>query len=209
MKRFLLFPVLLLTAVFLHAEEGGQALGTPYIYKRVGGTELKLYITRPEATRTDKPGSALVFFHGGGWMSGHPRVFNSQAEYLAARGVTCVLVEYRLLKGMDTPESCIQDAKSAMRWVRSHAADMGIDPERIVAAGNSAGGHLAACTGIIEGFNDPADDLSVSAKPHAIILYSSVIDNGPDGYGYKRIKDRYPEFSPLQYPRVFPEYCSF
>lgn len=176
---------------------GEMPLGEPHVYREIEGRELKLYVVSPPQGSDSPSSPALVFFHGGGWVSGSPRVFNPQAEHLASLGVTCILVEYRLLKGMETPEACIQDAKSAMRWVRSHAKELGIDPNRIVASGGSAGGHLAACTGMIAGFDDPGDDLKVSAKPQAIILYNSVIDNGPGGYGYRRVQDRYMEFSPI------------
>lgn len=193
MKNFLLVSFLLMAASLLKAEE--IPVGTPYVYKQVDGTELRLYVTPVRHSTGSDP--VFVFFHGGGWVDGNPRVFNPQVEYLAAHGIACVLPEYRFLSGFEPPEICIEDAKSAIRWVRQHAAEIGIDPKRVIAAGNSAGGHLAAATGVIEGCNDPTDDLSVSAKPQAVVLYSPVVDNGPDGYGYRRTKDRYMEFSPI------------
>ena len=84
-----------------------------------------------------------------------------------------------------------------MRYVRSHATEMGIDADRIAAGGGSAGGHLAAFTGMVEGMDDPQDDSTVSPKPAALLLYNPVYDNGPGGFGYERIGDRYREFSPL------------
>jgi acetyl esterase/lipase len=110
-----------------------------------------------------------------------------------------VRVEYRVIpKGVQGPPVvCCNDAKSAMRWVRSHAAELGIDPQRIAASGGSAGGHLAAFTSMVEGQDDPTDDLKVSSRGNALVLFNPVFDNGPDhGWGYARVGDRFKEFSP-------------
>ena len=101
-----------------------------------------------------------------------------------------------------TPFESTQDAKSAMRWVRSHAGELGIDPKKIAAGGGSAGGHLAAATATIESFNDKADDLGVSAKPDALILYNPALDlnlPGVEKNWGKEIAARIMEISPLQH----------
>ena len=113
--------------------------------------------------------------------------------------MVCIQPEYRLLNkdGAEPPLVCVHDAKSAMRWVRSHAKELGVNPERIAAAGGSAGGHLAAFAGMVDGLDDPVDDLAVSAKANALVLFNPVLDNGPDGgYGFERVGDRFREFSP-------------
>ncbi len=170
---------------------------TAHVYKVVGGRELKLYVISPPTGKGPFP--AIVFYHGGGWVAGLPKQFTQHGEHLASRGMVAVQVEYRLLeKGADAPPLvCIQDAKSAMRWLRSHARELNIDPKRIASGGGSAGGHLAAFVGMMDGLDDPADDRSISARSNAMILFNPVFDNGPDGWGYKLTGGRYREFSPF------------
>lgn len=181
------------------ATEAARPVGQPHVYKTVDGRELKLYVTSPEECRAGDQRPAIVFYHGGGWVGGAPGQFTEHSKYLASRGMVAVQVEYRLLdrKGNEPPTRCIHDAKSAMRWVRGHAMQLGIDPERIASAGGSAGGHLAAFVGMVEGMDDPNDDLSISAKSNAMVLFNPVLDNGPEGYGHGRVDERFEDYSPF------------
>jgi len=117
---------------------------------------------------------------------------------LYAKGISVVLVEYRTesVHGT-TPIESLKDAKSAMRYLYVHAESLYIDKDKIIAGGGSAGGHLAAACWTNENINDDTDDLTVSAKPKALVLLNPVIDNGPEGYGYDRITGYYPDFSPI------------
>src|SRR5690349_6683208 len=112
-------------------------VGKRYVYKTVAGRELHLWVRVPDDPTTGNSLPAIVFIHGGGWVGGGPSGFGPQSEYLSSRGMVAVQIEYRLLKAdtTDPPLACIQDAKSAMRWVRKHAADFGIDRRRIAASG--------------------------------------------------------------------------
>ena len=164
-------------------------------YKTIDTLNLQLEIMQPVC---ESPSPAIVFFFGGGWNSGTIEQFRPQAEYLVNRGMIAVLADYRVKTRHHTPPfTALMDAKSAMRFVRAHAADYGIDPNRIAASGGSAGGHLAAATAMIDGYNDPTDDLAIDCKPNALILFNPVIDNGPAGYGFERIGEQFPTFSPL------------
>ena len=176
-----------------------QPVGKPYVYKTVGQRELTLYVTTPDDWKPGDRRPAIVFFHGGGWVGGRPGQFTEHSKYLASRGMVAVQVEYRLLdrKSNDPPTDCVHDAKSAMRWVRSRAGELGIDPTRIASGGGSAGGHLAAFVGMVEGMDDPKDDASIPAKSNAMALFNPVFDNGPDGWGHQRVGDRYREYSPF------------
>lgn len=171
--------------------------GDPVVYKKVDGKELHLYVLKPKDWKPADSRPAIVFFHGGGWSGGSPAQFEEQAKYLAGRGMVCVHVQYRLLADKAAlPVVCIQDAKSAMRWVRSHAKEFGIDPERIAASGGSAGGHLAAFVGIMDTFDDPSDDLKVSPRANALVLFNPVFDNSEGNFGFSRVGARFKEFSP-------------
>lgn len=173
--------------------------GEPHVYKKVGDRDLTLYITKPHDWKATDQRPAIVFYHGGGWVGGAPGQFTEHSKYLASRGLVCVQVEYRLLdrKTNEPPTNCVRDAKSAMRWVRGRAESLGIDPDRIASAGGSAGGHLAAFVGMVAGQDDPQDNLKISAKSNAMLLFNPVFDNGPEGWGHARVGDRYKDFSPF------------
>lgn len=170
---------------------------TVVVYKTIGNVELSMHIFfPPNHQETDKT-PALVFFHGGAWNSGGPEHFYNQCEYLASRGMVCMSAQYRTKKGHGTsPIECVKDAKSAMRWVKTNAKQFGIDAGKILAGGGSAGGHMAAATATVNGFNEDGEDTSVSCRPKALVLFNPVAHNGPGGFGYNRAKDYYKDFSP-------------
>ncbi len=136
-------------------------------------------------------------------MDGTPKQFYQQAKAFAAHGLVSMSAEYRVIsRHKTTPFECVKDGKSAIRWVRKHAAELGVDPERVVAAGGSAGGHVAACTGVIEGYEEEGDDLSVSSIPNAMILYNPVTDTTENGYGLSAVgQKRKTDISPCHHVR--------
>jgi acetyl esterase/lipase len=112
--------------------------------------------------------------------------------------MVAVSAEYRVKnRHGTTPYECVKDGKSAIRWVRMHAPELGINPDRIAAGGGSAGGHVAAATGTVKGFEEPSEDKTISAKPNALVLFNPVFDNGPGGYGHDRVQDHWQDFSPM------------
>ena len=182
-----------------------MAFAEPYeiVYKQIDTIGLKLRIYPAEQNGENQPRPAIIFYFGGGWLSGDLNQFAPHAAHFASRGMVAVLAEYRVLGRHKTdPFTALSDAKSAMRYLRSHARELNIAPDSIVASGGSAGGHLAAATACVEGFDDPGDDLSVSCTPNALVLFNPVLDNSPEGYGYDRIKKHFPAFSPMHNVRA-------
>ena len=168
------------------------------VYKQASGDDLKLYFFEPKGHRPGKDSRpAVVFFFGGGWNGGSPGQFEQHSRYLASRGMLAAVADYRVKSRQGTPPSaCVEDGKSAVRYLRLNAKRLGIDPSRIAAGGGSAGGHVAAATGMIDGFDDGADDKTVSSKANALVLFNPVYDNGPEGYGHDRVKNHWEGISP-------------
>jgi len=149
------------------------------VYKEIGGAKLQLYVFEPVAgPRANRP--AIVFFFGGGWTNGSPAQFEKQCRYLAARGVVAITADYRVGSRQQVkPTACVADAKSALRWVRTHAARLGIDPQRIAAGGGSAGGHLAAAIVTLTDFEEPGEDHPISSRPNACVLFNPALVLAP------------------------------
>ena len=126
-----------------------------------------------------KPGRhpLVIYIHGGGWMAGHPRQSGAFANWpdvlalIASRGYVVASVEYRFSGEAPFP-AAIQDVKAAIRWLRAHAAEYGIDPGRVVAWGGSAGGHLAALAGV---------GCGVAAMNPTTEKSAQIAPPGPDG----------------------------
>lgn len=145
---------------------------------------------------------AVVFFHGGGWISGKPGQFRTHATELSGLGLVVIEAEYRTQEtDGTTPQDALDDALHAMAWVRANAESLGLDPTRIAAGGGSAGGHLAAACATVpdEKLAERAPDLPASPRPDALILFNPVLDTGPNrdlSYGHERVGDDYAWFSP-------------
>ena len=197
MKRTALISIILSAAVAATAQNQRKAApakvpegGEKQIYKEAGDVELPLYIYKPKGHKAGAKAPAAVFFFGGGWRAGTPAQFQEQCKHLAERGMVAVTVEYRVSSRHDAKiEHCIEDAKSAMRWVRGNAKKWGIDPDRIASGGGSAGGHLGACVSVVDDFNAKSDDKEVSAKPNAMVLFNPALALAPD----ERLSDAYNE----------------
>jgi len=148
-----------------------------FVYKKTKQADLSLTVYYPPAWQAADSRPAIVFFFGGGWTSGQVTQFEPQAKYFASRGLVTACADYRVKSRHDvTPKECVEDAKSAIRWVRQNAAKLGVDPARIVAAGGSAGGHIAACTALTPGYDAADEDAKVSSRPNALLLFNPVLN---------------------------------
>jgi acetyl esterase len=193
MKKRHFFTLFLMLTSFINSFAQDQIL-----YKTIDTTQLYLTVYPSTIKDPNIKSPAIVFFFGGGWNSGTVKQFEPQALYFSQRGMVCILVDYRVReKQKTTPFESLKDAKTAIRYIRAQANELRIDPTKIVAAGGSAGGHLAAATAIINDYNESTDNTAISCIPDALVLFNPVFDNGPGGYGYERIGEAYKNFSPL------------
>ena len=172
------------------------------VYKSTPEGELKLYIYRPADWKESDKRPLMLMYHGGGWRGGSPDIYFEQCRYYADQGFVAISVQYRKADKVltfDNIRRTVVDAVSAIRYVRKNAAQLGIDPARIIAAGSSAGGHIALCVTLLKDINDPADDLSIDRVPNALLLHCPVVHCGPKpGYApaYRAMKEQYPQLSP-------------
>jgi len=154
------------------------------IYKQIQGYDLHVDIFYGEGAMQQDPHPAIAFFHGGGWSGGDRSEFHEACLRYAKKGFVTLSFQYRLSVNVDgtiphpgiTLVECVKDARSAMRWIREHAGELHVDPDRLVACGQSAGGQLALSTALIGHVNEATDDLTISPVPDALILYSSNVN---------------------------------
>ncbi len=182
MKRFLLALFIVALSSQAPAQDAFDgAAGKPYVYKTSAGKERQMEIYFPEnhdPAKSKVPG--VILFHGGGWSGGTLAQFRVACAYFASRGLVCATAEYQML-GKDSPKLpageskkrvCVTDAKSAIRWFKQHAAELGIDPDRIITGGGSAGGHISALATMNPGLNDPADPKDIDTGVVAYLWFN-------------------------------------
>jgi acetyl esterase len=165
---------------------GAEAEPRVMVFKKTPQGELKMDLYFPSGWKASDKRPAIVFFFGGGFVSGSPSQFTSTAKYFASRGMVTASSEYRIRNKHQTgPEKCIEDAKSAIRWLRANARTLGIDPNRIAAGGGSAGGTCAALAAYNTTYEPEGDDMSVSSKPDALVLYNPAMGFDSDTHDLK------------------------
>jgi len=166
--------------------------GKKFVYKQSGGKpqELEVYFP-PDWDAAKSKGPGVILFHGGTWRAGDLDQFRYACHYLASRGLVAATANYRMLtkqqrESQPATESykrvCITDAKSAIRWMKEHAAELGIDPQRLIAGGGSAGGHVVLLATLNPGLNDPGDNLKTDTRVAAYLLFNPALrpDKAPD-----------------------------
>lgn len=173
------------------------------VYKKVADRELQMHVFEPEGFKMGDKRACYLIIHGGGWTGGAPPRMYPFAAHYAKLGLVGISLQYRLhnAKAGVSVFDCVKDARSAVRYLREHAAGLGIDPQKIVVSGGSAGGHLAAATALFDQVNEEGDDLKVSPVPNALVLLFPVIDTSKEGYGNAKIGGRWQELSPVHHVR--------
>lgn len=153
------------------------------VYKTIDSLSLAIDIFYSTKALKGEGNTAIVFYHGGGWVYGESSEFFSTCERYAQMGTVAFSVEYRLsIENGKTPHptispiECLMDAKSAIRWIRANAKKYNIDVSKVVAAGQSAGGYLAISTAMINEFDEVTDDLLISCVPNAVMLFSATVN---------------------------------
>jgi acetyl esterase/lipase len=169
------FGIFLLCTLSAFAQDSTRVIGPlAQVYATIDSVALTAHVFRPSSAPREQPLPAMVIFHGGGWYSGEPAWAFGRAEHFAARGMVAVAAQYRLSnQSTITPLEAMADARAVIRWMRSNAAALGIDPGLVAAYGSSAGAHLAVSAAI---FGDSASHDTVSAVPNALILISPAVD---------------------------------
>jgi acetyl esterase/lipase len=177
------FLCALVVAVLPAVPGRAQELARPNIlvernvaFSKVGEVELRLDLAMPH----DKEGPfpAIVCIHGGGWVGGDRRQMAQTINALAARGYVAITPDYRLAPGDRFPAQ-LEDCKAAVRWLRAHARDYHVDPQRIGAMGFSAGAHLACLLGVTDrrdGMEGGGGNPDESSRVQAVVSFFGPTD---------------------------------
>lgn len=184
MKHTLTLGLLAVFALPAVAQEKGTVKLTDakvttadHVYKKTSEGELTLHGFFPADWKATDKRPVIVFFFGGGWKNGAYTQFVPQCEYFASRGLVALTADYRIeSKHKTTPDKCVEDAKSAIRWVRANADKLGVDPDKVIASGGSAGGHIAACTALVDGFDAATDPKDTPCVPNALLLFNPALN---------------------------------
>ena len=174
------------------------------VYKKVGDRELHLHVFEPKGHKAGDQRACFITIHGGGWTNGDARKMYPFAAHFAGVGLVGISIEYRLLKSGPgvTVFDCVKDGRSAVRYVRTHAAELGVDPHKIIANGGSACGHVAASTALFDGIDEAGEDTKVSCVPDALVLLYPVIDTSKEGYGNVKCGPQWQDLSPVHHVRA-------
>jgi acetyl esterase len=174
--KFLILCAIIILPNEVYAQDNRDKMET-YTYKTRGLSRYKLTVYQPSNIESDKKLPAMIFFHGGGLRMRRYWEFEPQCKYLVERGIVAVIATYRVKSHGRTIFESIADAKSAIRWIREHADEFGIDEHRIAAGGGSAGGYLAACAALTKkDYDEKKEDLSISSVPNALVLFNPRLD---------------------------------
>lgn len=155
---------------------GSVEMLSDLLYAEPDGQSLRLDLFLPR--EGEGPFPAAVFFHGGGWSGGARTQFWRQAAHLAGRGFVAATVQYRLAPRSRFP-AALNDAQAAVRWLRAHATQYRVDPNRVAVVGGSAGGHLAALLGMNAWTGSDWSGAPTEARVQGVVAFNAVLDLRP------------------------------
>lgn len=177
-------------------ENGARKPDRVETYRKVGDFELTIDVYLPAGHKETDRRPAIVFFFGGGWSGGSTRQFAHHSAYLTSRGMVVFAADYRInTRNKSTIADAVVDAKQAIRWVRTNAASLGVDPDRIASGGGSAGGHLAAAVAMLPGFDDATEADAVSNRSNAMALFNPALSLLAEDFAVDRAKPRATSFA--------------
>ena len=162
------------------------------VYKKINDTvDMHLNIYYPEKHKKQDPTPVIIYFFGGAFLHGSPAQYEQHCQYFASRGIVAISADYRVIsRNKGNALNCIYDAKSAIRYVREHAEDLNIDPNKIVVGGGSAGGFLALQLAMNDSkWQDPSDNAATSCVPNAMVLLNPVVNSMEHDFRIVKFKD--------------------
>jgi acetyl esterase len=170
-----------------------------HVFRELTPEPIRVHVFKPKNWKASDKRPAFVWFFGGGWTTGTPVNAAGWAKWAASEGMVGFAPDYRTKGRFGTsPLESVADSRAVLRWVQEHAAELGIDPQRIAVGGNSAGGHVALWTAIT---HSPPGSVAAEApkfKPAALILTSAVSDTSKEtGYTPQRFGENTDALSPV------------
>ncbi len=167
---------LAMATTFAIADEPTLREVTDIVYTKAGGVELKLDIVSP--AKGEGPFPSVLVIHGGAWRAGNKSDTRQVMREFAGRGYVAVSPQYRFCPREVFPAQ-LYDVKAAVRWMKQHAKEQKMDPDRIGAVGFSAGAHLALMLGVTspsDGLEGEAPAGSPDSRIRAVVNYFGPVD---------------------------------
>ncbi len=165
-------------------------------YKEVDGRSLAMHLFEP-STDGSEGRPCVLLIHSGGWVNGSPERYYHIAKPLREMGLVVACIQYRLYDPKANPPvsvpDAVEDAQDAMHYLKQHADSLGLDRERTIACGGSAGAHLVAGLALFDCEHIDAALL----RPKVMVLFNPVIDTSAEGYGHQKLGADWEAYSPL------------
>ena len=153
-------------ATALAKGEAEVAFEKDAVYAKVGDTELKYDIAKP--AQGNGPFPFVLCIHAGGWQLGDKRSFRDDTRRLAANGYVAATINYRVTPAAKWPAQ-LEDVRTAVRYFRSHAAELKVNPGRFGAIGDDSGGHLALMLGLVSAQDEKDKPVEQSTRVQAVV----------------------------------------